>query len=310
MPNIELEIIKRYQGCLVGAAVGDALGAPAEFLTMAQIKKHFGKVIEMVGGGYLNWKPGQTTDDTDMAMAILNSVVEKEVYDPKDIAKRFVAWMRSNPKDIGGMTQTSLNYIDSGISYQDSGKLTLERFKTAPNGSIMRTAPVGLIYRNSPEKMLQASDEISAMTHAHEQCLLACRMTSTLISDLAGGETKEKALSGLMQKFSEEPKAIQMLFDSVRGEFHRDVYNGGGYVFESFNIALNAFMNYENFEEVVVYAVNLGGDADSQATVAGAFAGAHLGIDAIPLRWKKALNPYSADSIARKAEKLYHLDLK
>lgn len=306
--SIETNTIKRYKGCLVGAAVGDALGAPAEFLTAEQIRDQWGQLTEMVGGGYFQWRPGQTTDDTDMSMAIVDSVVENNRYVPDDIANRFVAWMKSKPRDIGGMTKTSLIYLTDGASFRESGKITLKSFGTAPNGSIMRTSPIGLIFRGQPEKMFKVSDEVSAMTHAHSECLLACRMTCSLVSNLASGEDKNQALDHLAQTFQDSDKAQRMINDALTGKYYRDVYRGGGYVFESFNIALHSFVLFDNFEDTVVYAVNLGGDADSQATVAGAFAGAHYGIDKIPSRWKKKLNPFSAVEIEKKTERLFLLN--
>lgn len=304
-PRSEKGTIKKYQGSLVGAAVGDALGAPVEFFPLEEIKRQFGIFKEMTGGGMFNWRPGQTTDDSDMAMAIVNSVVAKGAYVPEDIALRFVAWMKSGPRDIGGMTKSGLSYIASGVDYRRSGQLTLERFRTAPNGSIMRTGPIGLIFRGQPERITEAASEVSAMTHAHPECLLACQMTSLLVADLASGDTKNKALGQLRERFETNNKALQMVDDALNGRYHRDVYRGGGYVFESFNIALHSLMLFDNFEDTLVYAVNLGGDADSQATVAGAFAGALYGIDGIPKRWKEKLNPFTSPEIEQKAEIIY-----
>lgn len=307
--NIELETIKRFKGCLVGAAVGDALGAPVEFKSASEIELEYGgKLKEMVGGGYFNWRAGQTTDDTDMSMAIVDSVVKNGRYVPEDIASRFVAWMQRGPRDIGGMTKAGLLAIASGADFRDSGRLILPRFNTAPNGSIMRTAPIGLIFRGQPEMLMQAAGEVSAMTHAHPECLLACRMTPFLIADLVSGVSRDQALEMLRQRFQSDQKAQHMINDALQGKYYRDVYQGGGYVFESFNIALNAFMSFDNFEDTLVYAVNLGGDTDTQATVAGAFAGAFYGVDSIPGRWKSKLNPFSAAEIEEKARKLYLLN--
>lgn len=305
----ENQIIKRYQGCLVGAAVGDALGAPAEFFTPDQIAaKYNGPLKEMVGGGVFNWRVGQTTDDTDMSMAVIDSFINKNGYDPADIANGFVKWMRGKPKDIGGTTHNALLYIAQGMDYRQSGYELLNKVNTAPNGSIMRTHPFGLMFRGDSKKMSQASSEVSAMTHAHRECRLACRMTSELVGDLAGGTPKDEAVGNLVQKFKDDDTAVFMVNQALNGEFYQDVYPGGGYVFESFNIALNALMNHDNFEDSVVFAVNLGGDADSQATVAGALAGAHYGIDAIPERWKKPLNPFTAEELAQKAKQIYLLN--
>lgn len=306
--SIESELIKRYQGCLVGAAVGDALGAPVEFLTSNEINKQYGIYTEMTGGGFFNWRPGQTTDDTDMSMAILNSIVENGRYMPEDIARRFVAWMEAGPPDIGGMTRVGLSAIASGADFKDSGRSILPRFGTAPNGSIMRTASVGLIFRGQPERMFEASDEISAMTHAHPDCLLACRMASSFISDLASGKNKAEARDLLMNRFKDSEKAMSMVYDAMRGEFFRDMYRGGGYAFETFNIAFHTFMYEDNFEDTLVRAISFGGDTDTQATVAGAFAGAHYGVDQIPFRWRVKLNPFTSSEIEEKAKRLYFVN--
>lgn len=132
-------------------------------------------------------------------------------------------------------------------------------------------------------------------------------MTCNLISDLAGGIDKMEALSRLTWQFRDSPRALQMVHQALQGNYFRDVYRkqGGGYVFETFNIALHSLFKFDNFEDSLIYTVNLGGDADSQATVAGAFAGAFYGIDQIPTRWKNKLNPVSCVEIEEKAKKLY-----
>src|ERR1700709_2022552 len=72
---------QRAVGSLVGAAVGDALGAPFEFGPAGAFSGRFpspalGSATEMVGGGSLDWKPAEWTDDTQMAMCVAASLLE------------------------------------------------------------------------------------------------------------------------------------------------------------------------------------------------------------------------------------------
>jgi len=76
--GITMELIERYQGCLLGLAVGDALGASVEFLSQGS----FDPVIDMQGGGAFNLDPGQWTDDTSMALCLAESLIEKKALMP------------------------------------------------------------------------------------------------------------------------------------------------------------------------------------------------------------------------------------
>src|SRR5688572_18086553 len=91
----------RYRGVMLGLAVGDALGGPVEFMSREAILKQYGKPVrEMVGGGWLKLKPGETTDDTAMTRILAESILVRDAVDPADIAARYVAWMQTRPPDI------------------------------------------------------------------------------------------------------------------------------------------------------------------------------------------------------------------
>ncbi len=91
----------RFHGCLVGLAVGDALGGPVEGLSRFELaQQHGGIVRKMVGGGSLRLKPGETTDDTAMATALAESIVACGDLDVDDVAAHYVVWLSGNPKGI------------------------------------------------------------------------------------------------------------------------------------------------------------------------------------------------------------------
>lgn len=203
MPNRESEpqIIDRYKGCIVGSAVGDALGAPAEFLSSSEIKRKYGVLTEMVGGGVFNWREGQTTDDTDNSLCIIDSLVDNGKYVPADIANRFLLWYESNPVDIGGTTRMSLSLLAQGYSWKDSGKIAVSLGARAGNGSLMRTEPVGLYFRERPKDIDKAAAEISAITHADPDCIVACQMASHLVAFLATGYSRNDSIDLLKEMY-------------------------------------------------------------------------------------------------------------
>ena len=90
MKRNRIEIIK---GALYGVAVGDALGAPVEFMEAETIKKRHGSVTEMIGGGWLNVRPGEITDDTQMTLCVARGIVNRHgdtIEDAIEIAKKAI----------------------------------------------------------------------------------------------------------------------------------------------------------------------------------------------------------------------------
>ncbi|MEU5397231.1 ADP-ribosylglycohydrolase family protein, partial [Streptomyces tibetensis] len=97
--------IQRAGGAVVGSAVGDALGAPFEFGPPGALSARFpapGAGGEMCGGG--GWDPGEATDDTQMAILVAESLLDRSALDLPDIFARFQRWAASEPKDIGLQT--------------------------------------------------------------------------------------------------------------------------------------------------------------------------------------------------------------
>src|SRR5437660_7874870 len=95
----------RFIGALLGAAAGEALGAPHENKTADQV----GTVREITGGGI--WAAGEPTDDIDLTLILLRSVVARKKLDVDDVAHSFVKWFAGKPKDIGNLTRAALENL-------------------------------------------------------------------------------------------------------------------------------------------------------------------------------------------------------
>lgn len=291
----------RMLGTILGAAVGDALGAPVEFMSPQDIAARYkGPVRDMVGGGAYDWRCGEYTDDTAMMLCIAESLGDKKTCDLVDIAQRFVDWYKSNPKDIGNTTRKALSRISNGASWHDCG------IRNPTNGSVMRCAPVSLVYFHDEEALVRFSVEISAITHDHAETKLSCVFINAMIVRLLIGAGKKDAYDYAVAITKDlDPVFVKKY---LRSSYKPDPRKG--LAVNTLLLATSSFLSASSFEEAVVKAVNLGGDSDTTGAVTGALAGAYFGVSGIPLRWSKKLNPKPADYFVRLGGTLCEMDVK
>ena len=286
----------RYRGCLAGLAVGDAVGTTVEFCAPGT----FEPVEDMVGGGPFKLRAGEWTDDTSMALCLAESLVECDGFDARDQMERYLRW-----RDEGHLSSTGACF-DIGNTVSDA----LSRFrqtgeplagstdpKAAGNGSLMRLAPVPLFYAANPALAIRMSAESSRTTHGARTCVDACRYFGALLVGALLGEGKEQLLaphflpSGASPGWDEELLCAE-IDEIAAGSFrHKEPPEiaGEGYVVKALEAALWAFHKTETYEEGCLLAVNLGYDADTTAAIFGQIAGAHYGLEGIPLRWREGI---------------------
>lgn len=96
-----MTVLEKALGAYLGFACGDALGATVEFMSPKKIQKRYGVHSEMIGGGWLGLEAGQVTDDTQMALALGQAIVEQNGWNIRTVADNFVVWLDSNPPDVG-----------------------------------------------------------------------------------------------------------------------------------------------------------------------------------------------------------------
>jgi ADP-ribosyl-[dinitrogen reductase] hydrolase len=277
----------RYRGVLLGKAIGDALGATVEFMSRSAIQEQYGELRDIIGGGWLTLPAGEITDDTQMAICIARSIVDRKGFDAEDISRHFVAWYRSNPPDIGNTTVHALRQLAEGVPWQEAGKNTHEamRPRDASNGSVMRSAPVAMLERLNPDLNRHHSVDSSRITHANPLCTEGCVVLNAAIATLLNEPNSDPvAVASSVAASAEMLNAL----DAVAGH-SADTLNAGGYVLDTLQAAFWAVTRHNTLEDAVIAAVNLGQDADTTGAVAGALAGAKWGASAIPQRWLDVL---------------------
>jgi ADP-ribosyl-[dinitrogen reductase] hydrolase len=282
--------LDRFRGCLLGLAVGDALGTTLEFAPPGT----FEPIHDIVGGGPFGLKPGEWTDDTSMALCLAESLIEKHGFDPTDQLERYLRWRDEDycsPTgrcfDIGNTVAASLQRFEATREpYPGSADPG-----SAGNGSIMRLAPVVMFYASSPRKAIDYAAASSRTTHRAVEAVDACRYMASLMVGLLNGRTKDEVLApdyeAVPGLWDREPLA-RTVAKIRRGSFRERTppqIRGSGYVIASLEAALWAFWKASSFAEGALVAVNLGEDADTTGAVYGQIAGAAYGSSGIPADW-------------------------
>ncbi|HLB76092.1 MAG TPA: ADP-ribosylglycohydrolase family protein [Candidatus Dormibacteraeota bacterium] len=309
----------RITGALLGLACGDALGAPAEFMSQSELRSHWEELTEMVGGGV--WAPGEWTDDTGMALCMAEGILACPDDPVEETGRRFLDWSRT-AKDIGGTVRAALSAFRGDWAAAARSTPQALSGHAAGNGSLMRTLPVALAYAD-PAAMLRASARLSAMTHWDPQaevcCGLYCLWVQALLKEMPlcdawhVGWEAARATAALGPRAPDTPGPAPLpagfweRLAAVEAKSYEQLQPSGyaGYVVECLEAAAWCCLNAGTLEEALVLAVNLGGEADTIAAVAGGIAGAAWGRGALPPRWLEAL--HQREYIEQAAARLAHL---
>jgi len=290
----------RFHGCLLGLAVGDAVGTTVEFMPRGS----FPKMTDMVGGGPFHLKAGQWTDDTSMALCLTISLIEKKGFDPSDQMDRYWDWYKNGYMssadicfDIGNTIRYALDRYHrtrNPFSGSDSPNM-------AGNGSLMRFAPIPMFYFPDLEKIVLYAGESSRTTHGASECIEACQLFGEMIYLALSGKEKDQILFDTKVDIS-APK-IKAIADGSYSSKPVTQIRGTGYVVESLEAALWAFYETNSFEEAILQSANLGDDADTTTAICGQIAGAFYGETGIPEKWLSKL--YLRNKITEFADQLF-----
>ena len=283
----------RAAGSMLGSAVADALGAPFEFLNEGLYSTRFprpvvGGVGEMIGGGGFGWAPGEFTDDTQMALALANALEEAGGFDPDVMWKHFRTW-RSTAKDVGVTISRAL----ASESYFGAAEAAHEALggHTASNGCVMRIAPVGVFgVRLTRAQAVELAVDQASLTHFDPSASVGAAFVADIIRSTILTGNFDTSVHSAFEFFAETPwgSYLENEFASVlAADFdpRSDVHLPNGTVWTAVGQALWAVRHTTSFHDAVVAAIDLGGDTDTVAAIAGAMAGALYGVQGIPVRW-------------------------
>ncbi|WP_020168204.1 MULTISPECIES: ADP-ribosylglycohydrolase family protein [Methylotenera] len=299
---ISFELLsQRYEGCLIGLAIGDALGTTVEFCP----RDSFSELTTIIGGGIFHLKAGQWTDDTSMTLCLAESLIICNGFNAHHQMTNYLRWWKNGHLsstgrcfDIGNTVRAALSRFEkSGNPYSGSTNIL-----SAGNGSLMRLAPVVLYFYPLLSDVLHYSAESSKTTHAAPEAIECCQLLAFILYQALSGKDKATTLDGRSLLLI-QPKVISIACGNYKHKTKNEV-KGSSYVIDSLEAALWCFYNSTSYREAVLMAANLGDDADTTAAITGQIAGAFYGVNNIPNHWQNIL--YQGKEIKDIAIKLLH----
>jgi ADP-ribosyl-[dinitrogen reductase] hydrolase len=319
-PRLSTAQLDRAAGVLLGMACGDALGAGYEFGPPLGPDVS----VAMVGGGGFNWEPGEWTDDTSMAIAIAE--VSATGADLRSegacnlIAARWAAWA-AEAKDVGNQTGAVLSAASRaactrGELAPTAADLTAagtahhhgHSGRSGGNGSLMRTAPIALAYLDDPGALVQAANQISALTHHDPEAGEACALWCLAIRHAVLHGTLD--LRSGLGRLSAERAAVWAARLDVAEAGQPSDFDKNGWVVQALQGAWSAITSAgitattaasdgdaprsdvgpAHFRLALEAAVRGGRDTDTVAAIAGSLVGGLYGASAVPAPWRRILH--------------------
>ncbi len=269
----------RRAGALLGLAVGDALGATYEFCAPNEVPEG---PLQMSGGGWLDLEPGETTDDTALARAVLKGY-EAGPLDLGRVREAMLAWQDTRPKDIGNQTRRALDYLR-----EHPGALSLPDDPEAQgNGAVMRAAAHG-VKADDPNQAAENGWMEAALTHPSWEARVSAALVAALTAHLIDGVRSDKALEETLSDLEVRDEPDKRVREALRPLDNYE-HDPGGWTVYTTRLALLCLLEAPNFRAGVEAAVRLGGDADTNAAVAGALLGARFGAASIAPEWLRDL---------------------
>ena len=298
------------RSCVIGAAIGDAMGVPFEFLSRAEVRKIYrsemcGNDIAPTLDSYWGQRipAGCWSDDTSMMVASMDAIAKAGgQINAASIMDTFLAWWRRGqycsweaPFGLGGNISKAFQRYDrgkdpdrcGGTGYMDNG-----------NGALMRILPFSLlaILRDYGwDQTVSLVSRGSSLTHAHEISRLGCVIFTEFLRGMLAEHSKEAALDRICgldyTRFftSMATGEYRMILAEDVSAWKETELKETGYVADTLQAAVFSIMKTGSFEDAISTAILLGYDTDTTACVTGQLAAALYGTEAIPARWMEKL---------------------
>jgi len=303
----------RFAGCLVGQALGDALGFIVEGHPPSKCAAYVDTALRprrLLGYSRGSFDLGQYSDDSQLARELTRSFVARRQFDPADFATRVAAlFIERRIVGKGRATEEAANRIASGVAWHDAGTPA----PAAGNGSAMRAAPIGLFFWDDPEALVAAAHDQSRITHLDPRCSAgAIAIAGATAIAIKHPELDPRLLCSILSDWTRafDPvlaEALQELPGWIKSRPHDAVktiasigiqpsYTDGWEGISPFVTSSVLWSLYSvlrsptDYWEVLCTAIAVGGDVDTTAAMAGAIAGAAIGLSGIPREIAGLLN--------------------
>jgi ADP-ribosylglycohydrolase len=305
---------ERIRGCLLGGAVGDALGAPVEFTSWTQIRAAHGQdgVTDLVA-------PGRFTDDTQMSLFTAEGMLRASVrgrskgtcHPPTVVHHAYLRWLHTQgdawDERIGQLdgwlvTECRLhrreapgNTCLSALRRGTAGTTDDPVNDSKGCGGVMRAAPVGLVCEKE-EEAWDLGCSVAALTHGHVDGWQPAGALAVIISRVCAGAALAEAVAASIVRTTGDTRrllerAVALAAGGLPTPEQIESTLGQGWVGEeALAIAVACTLATTDFRTGVTAAVSHSGDSDSTGSICGNILGATWGAEAIPATWLDALD--------------------
>lgn len=311
----------RAYGCLLGVAIGDALGMPASFMSPEKIKTVYGEITdflkpadEQVQHGSLS--SATFTDDTQESLIIASVLTEAKGYDEALFLQKMEEWAIQsdilNSTVIGPSTRSFLNAILNNGDVAAAGRTG------DTNGGAMRAAPIGVFYAGDFDNAVKSAIQFTRLSHGSRPGVASACAVAAAIADCVGGQRDVAAImkTAIRAAYLGEQIGFDIPAPSVADRIalakrlvdeNRDkslpdqavmlyrVIGAGMKSYESIPLSLGIFYAAGgNFEKGVLTTINIGDDADTNGSIVGGLCGAYCGAGAVRASWREKIESQNA----------------
>ncbi|KAB8140353.1 ADP-ribosylglycohydrolase family protein [Chloroflexia bacterium SDU3-3] len=277
----------KFSGCLLGGAVGDALGLPSENLSRERIRRVYGRLTDY----QIRPRWGYYTDDTQMAIALAEVLAEHQRFDTEAFRRKLARWIMV-PLRLGGRSTKNAAWR-CALGLRDTG-----RHVPGTSGA-MRIAPLALAYHADPDALLEQTVACCQVTHTHPSAIAgsilaafavayALNHEKLVVADFldAIASPASQYDADLAQRVRELPALLALPEEQVFAHLLANSTMWGSPIADVILMALFAFLRTpDDFEQSILTCVNAGWDTDTMACICGHISGAWNGLAAIPERW-------------------------
>ncbi|UCE43309.1 MAG: ADP-ribosylglycohydrolase family protein [Candidatus Aminicenantes bacterium] len=311
-------MLNRFKGCLFGLAIGDALGAPVEFLSMESIKEKYGESGIAEFDVWDGFKPGSYTDDTQLSLATakgcihahFNLMRDGEARSQEFVYKSYEKWLENlkDPFLVRHPGYTCMNVLQSG----ERGAIGNPINDSVEASGLLRTASVGLSF--PPGMAFREGADYAALTHGHPSAYFAAGFLSEIIAQIIEGKSLQDAVELSIEQLTAfdnhmdllqcVEKALELFIN--QSPIEESIPKLGEGITAAEVLAIGVFCSLKHvfdFPEGIQAAVNHSGASTSCGLVTGGILGALIGYEAIPEAWSS--NVENAEDIIEIAEDMY-----
>ncbi|MFX0035540.1 MAG: ADP-ribosylglycohydrolase family protein [Candidatus Hermodarchaeota archaeon] len=325
-----IDLKDKFQGCLLGVAIGDSLGRPFQGKLRSQIYSYFDNFEEFIHKNKSIFKT--YTDDTQLTLHTAKALIKGNGFNVDQFIREYINWLDDPPIGPGYGCISSIRKLKYGIPWEQAAS------NSGGNGTAMRIAPIGLFYNRNPKGLKTAAIKSSIITHSHPAASAGAVIIANAIAYLINRnpndgfsineffEVISNSISNsqdeiwdefikLLDKLKSsldiaiEPGLIKFSQAGVKSPYFIEQYLGQAFVhpYTISTVICSIFIflkRLTTFKECIFELATAGGDSDTVGAIGGSLAGAYFGFQNIPNDLIKLVKNYK--NILKISDELYN----